>query len=348
MPIRRLVPLLLLAATLLAVVLPSPVQGSPAEAQASQGVSNAKASSATVRTCARRLGRRRAKRACRAPARKTPKPSWVGGYEGGTFAQWDQLNGNLARRDRYFRTLTRPAPVFEGKHSFESVVDAGATQAGEAGQRSMVLLFPSHATVAHENRTGGFEGNERWYRTHVYFPKSFQASPNNGWNWILQWHNWPDGPCCPNLSLAVDTTGGGERLSMRAMGGGDAAHPVEKDPVIFERNPTGQLEWFVGDPALRRNHWYDVLVHVKWSYEHSKGLVEWWLDGRRIMSRRMSTLYWYADNDTLPGQTPGPGQTYYMEGYYRPARLPDGSVDQSVASVIYDGARIGPTAGSVG
>jgi hypothetical protein len=87
---------------------------------------------------------------------------------------------------------------------------------------------------------------------------------------------------------------------------------------------------------------------VKWSHVTSEGLLEWWLDGRLIVSRKLATLYWYADNDKeLPGTTPGPGQAYYMEGYYRPATLPDGSTDRTVSSVIYDGARHGRTADAV-
>jgi hypothetical protein len=210
----------------------------------------------------------------------------------------------------------------------------------------MAELFPDR--VAANNTTGAFEGSERWYRTHIYFPLDFKPSPNNSWNWLVQWHNWPNGPCCANLAITVDTRGGGEALSMRVMGGGDSAHPAENNDMITEKNPASRMQWFVGDQRIQRGHWYDSLTHVKWSADGSKGLVEWWLDGRLIGSKVMPTLFWYRDdNSAVAGATPGPGQAYYMEGYYRPATLPNGQRDTSVATVYFDGAELGPTAGSV-
>jgi hypothetical protein len=281
------------------------------------------------------------------PPRTGPAPAdaQAPGFETGDFSQWDQLDGNLGAKDRYFKLLRRPAPVFEGRYSFQSTVDSGAVDPREAGQRTMVLVFPSR--VPSSSRTRAYEGAEAWYRTHVYFPRSYKPSPDNGWNFVAQWHNWPDGVCCPNVILSVDTSHGCEALSLRAMGGGDARHPVERSSVIEERNPAGQLKWFVGDPTLLRDHWYDSVVHVKWSYLASRGYVEWWLDGHLIASQSIPTLYWYDDDNSASGRTPGPGQAYYMEGLYRPAKLPDGRQDTSSASVIMDGARWGATRSAV-
>jgi Polysaccharide lyase len=225
-------------------------------------------------------------------------------------------------------------------------VDGSAVKRGEAGQRAMALLFPEK--VPAKNPTGAFEGSERWYRSHVYFPADFRPSPDNSWNWVVQWHNWPNGPCCSNLALYVDTRDGRDALTLRVMGGGDRAHPAEDNDIITGRNPAGHVDSFVGDPHLQRQHWYDSVVHVRWSADPTKGLVEWWLDGRLILSRATSTLYWYRDdNSATPGATAGPGQAYYMEGYYRPAVLPDGRPDTTTASVYFDDAQIGPTAASV-
>jgi hypothetical protein len=279
------------------------------------------------------------------PVPPAAKPLWQGGFETGSFSQWKGLDGNLQQQDRYFGLVS--SPTAEGRYAFRSTVDAGAVAAGEAGQRSMVLLYPSNN--ASQNATGAFEGSERWYRTHFYFPSDFKPSPGTAWNWLVQWHNWPDGICCANLAIAVDAEKGGEKVSLRVMGGGDQAHPAENNDLITEKNPAGKLQWFVGDPALRRNHWYDSVVHVKWSADPSKGYVEWWLDGRLIVSTAFPTLYWYADNNrNYPGATPGPGQAYYMEGYYRPAVLPNGGTDTSSATVYFDGALFGDSAGAVG
>jgi hypothetical protein len=50
---------------------------------------------------------------------------------------------------------------------------------------------------------------------------------------------------------------------------------------------------------------------------------------------------------TLSGATPGPGQGYLQQGYYRPKTLPDGRTDTSVAMVIHDAARMGDTRAAV-
>jgi hypothetical protein len=283
------------------------------------------------------------------------------GFEAGDFSAWDGLNGNLLGRspqfeqrdllagnravqNRYFGIVSNP--VAEGRFAFRSTVDANARAPGEAGQRAIVLLFPSGSPE--QNPSGAYEGAERWYRTRILFPEDFDPSPDASWNWLVQWHNWPDGVCCANLAISADTRDGAETLSLRVMGGGDRAHPIETSSVIAEQNPAGSLRWFVGDPALKRGHWYDSLVHVRWSASPRRGYVEWWLDGRRIVSRAMPTLYWYADADgDQPGATPGPGQAYYMEGYYRSDKLPDGTPDTSTETVYFDGARIGKTAAAV-
>jgi hypothetical protein len=173
-------------------------------------------------------------------------------------------------------------------------------------------------------------------------------APNSNWNWVVEWHNWPNDACCANLAIGVDTYGGGERLFLRSLGGGSAAHPIEQTGSAYT-NPSAHYDSFVGDATLDRAHWYDLLLHVKWSSDPTRGLVEWWVDGQPIVSRQTSTLFWYADNnENFAGSTPGSGQAYYMEGYYRSGRLADGSPDTSTQTVLHDGARNGPTRASVG
>ena len=104
----------------------------------------------------------------------------------------------------------------------------------------------------------------------------------------------------------------------------------------------------VGDSTLRRSHWYDVVLHVKWDWRTDRGLIEWWLDGRLVVSRQTSTLYWYADgNAAVSGAQPGPGQAYIQAGYYRDSRLLGGALDTSQMSVYHDDYRRGPTRASV-
>jgi hypothetical protein len=276
------------------------------------------------------------------------------------FGAWDGFDGNvltLAARQRYFQSrIARSAP---GGRYFQARVDDGAVVAGEAGERSLLELFPDAPTPTH-GKTAAFEGSDEWYHTSLDFPLRFQPSPRTTWNWVVEWHNWPDGICCANIALTVDTTlhsyrarhswisRQGQRLSMRVMGGGDFRHPADAYGAEASSDPRVRTRWFVGDLKLKRGHWYDVLLHVHWSYRASRGLIQWWLDGRLVTSAKMPTLFYYADNDPdAANRGPGPGQAYLQLGYYRPQYLHDGRVDWTVALVNHAGMRRGPTRRSV-
>ena len=281
---------------------------------------------------------------------------WCGDFGPG-FERWDGFDGNgrsTEARARYFRIVRAPGAVPFGDSYFSARVDEGAVPPDGQGQRSVLYLFP-HPDVTHA-KTQAFEGSEQWYHTSVNFPRRFRASPRTSWNWVVEWHNWPNSVCCANLALTVDTTpapgrrrGRGlprETLSLRVMGGGGPRRPVDVYGCA-PHCPGMRARWFVGDGVLDREHWYDVLLHVRWSYRASAGLVEWWLDGRRVTSVRMPTLFWYRDNRSGDRYlTPGPGQAYWMLGYYRP-RYRRGRLDRTVSEVRHAGPRRGPTSQSV-
>jgi hypothetical protein len=127
---------------------------------------------------------------------------------------------------------------------------------------------------------------EIWLRTSVMFPSESTISssglsgeapfaPTTGeWNWFLEFHNdsTPLPGCAKefaNISLDVKTNdlpqGGvagttNVRLAMRIMGGNDCA------PNIV----------WVDGPPLQWDHWYEILLHIKW--DPKRGIVEWYLD----------------------------------------------------------------------
>jgi hypothetical protein len=280
----------------------------------------------------------------------TSVASWCGGFETGNFSEWDGFDGapsgptGTSTGGDHFSLVD--APVIEGNRAFRATVDPGAVTDGEVGQRSLLSLWPSEDPRA--GKTRAYQGSEQWYRSAVYFPPDFQPAPSTSFNWLVEWHNWPSTACCANLGFTVVTNqedggrSGGARLSLRLLGGGSASTPI---PDGFNAGAGSgayntQMRWVRG-PEIARGHWYDLLVHVKWSTGND-GLVEWWLDGTRMVSTSMPTLFYYADNDEYDSvSTPGPGQTYFMEGYYRPS----GYLFQAV--VYHDAARIGPTLASV-
>jgi hypothetical protein len=131
-----------------------------------------------------------------------------------------------------------------------------------------------------------YQSHEIWLRTSVMFPSAATISssglsgeapfaPTTGeWNWFLEFHNDSTSlPACAkefaNISLDVKTddpivSGGGgtqnPRIAMRIMGGNDCA------PNIV----------WVNGPPLQWDHWYEMLLHIKW--DPRRGIVEWYQD----------------------------------------------------------------------
>jgi len=141
-----------------------------------------------------------------------------------------------------------------------------------------------------------------WLRTSVMFPSTATISssglsgeapfaPTTGeWNWFLEFHNDSSPlPGCAkeyaNISFDVKTddpvqNGGvgmkNVRLAMRILGGNDCA------PNIV----------WVDGPPLQLDHWYEMLLHIKWDPTH--GIVEWYLDNFKVpyySNRKIPTLF---------------------------------------------------------
>ena len=146
----------------------------------------------------------------------------------------------------------------------------------------------------------GQEGQETWEHFRMLFPSKGDAyKPSIGeWNWVAQHHN--DDGYIPfekaglthevsELVWGIDTRSSGKhgkentQLFMVIRGGDDRV-PAEK-------------RVYVGDD-LRYDHWYDMLVHVVWSHDSQKGLVEWWLDGRLLFSDHIADLWQRPDGKT--------------------------------------------------
>jgi hypothetical protein len=144
--------------------------------------------------------------------------------------------------------------------------------------------------------------HEIWLRTSVLFPSSGTIStdgspgeqpfkPTTGeWNWFLEFHNdsSPTPKCAKefaNVALTIKTDDPvqvgavgtkGARIALRIMGGYDCS------PNIV----------WVNGPSLQWDHWYEMLLHIKW--DPKKGLCEWYvenLDAPYYSNRSLPTLY---------------------------------------------------------
>ena len=131
-----------------------------------------------------------------------------------------------------------------------------------------------------------YQPYEIWLRTSVLFPTAAiiassglsgegPFAPTAGeWNWFLEFHNDSNPvPSCAkeyaNISLDVKTDDVPQsgvagtknaRMAMRIMGGNDC------DPSMV----------WVDGPQLQWDHWYEILLHVKW--DPRRGIAEWYVD----------------------------------------------------------------------
>ncbi len=158
-----------------------------------------------------------------------------------------------------------------------------AAHASQAASSDSVYLWEPRQQWNHQPY-------EIWLRTSIMFPSAATISssglsgeapfaPTTGeWNWFLEFHNDSNSmPACAkefaNISLDVKTDDPivsgvvgtkNVRMAMRIMGGDDC------DPNI---------EWVDG-PQLQWDHWYEMLLHIKW--DSSGGIAEWYLDNSNV------------------------------------------------------------------
>jgi hypothetical protein len=238
------------------------------------------------------------------------RPYFVGNFDTCDFSQWHEQGPTQA-----FRISTNP--VIEGRCA--AVITVGPDAAG-----GLVNTQSDGAALWLQPESYGRSGATVWQHFSVMFLPGFKPTAGE-WNWFAEWHNdqgfqqfvgkqitWE----MPNLCWSIVDRGHGPRVAMRIMGGASVS-PVTR--------------WIYG-PRLRTGHWYDFLVHARWSPDPHAGAVAWWLDGRKLYDAAAPTLYTRPDGST--------SSVYFVEDYYRLHATWD-------ASVAFDGTRIGPSRVSV-
>jgi Polysaccharide lyase len=290
---------------------------------------------------------------------------------------------------RFTTGTSSRSPAFAGE-ALDEVVNKAARDSGEHGQRANVYLCP-----VDPNQTGGvytssdsraYEGSRAWYRMEIYLAGDFTPDGDSGWNDLIEFHQYPNnyGVCCAEVALGIvsDRQDGGRRInyntrpygriSLEILGGGNRTTPVAddtnmSDPRVAATYPGGHVTWMKG-PNIRRNHWYDVLLHIKWGYESSganEGSVTWWLDGVKEGTFNGSNLF-YAQHisDSNPSLGPGVTNAYLMAVNYRAGcqagdgsrngynpsagTCPNGPANRRTSEVIQDEYLIGSSEASVG
>ena len=148
--------------------------------------------------------------------------------------------------------------------------------------------------VASQQAIAGFPGTEAWYAWSTYFPLAFGPVPQQTWNIFTQWHETNPDHCHPNVMFAVDTVRQPAQIRLTVRGGA-----LDPRTCIPSSNRSWQLV------PLALGHWYDFVLHVRWSADRAAGFVELAINGRLVLLRTaIPTLY------------AGQG-VYAKQGFYR-------------------------------
>jgi hypothetical protein len=238
------------------------------------------------------------------PRLRKPRVFWSDGFERGNLSKWPRIEGDVRITDR---------PTFSSKYAAK-VTTTNASDSSAAGDSS--YLETDSYTLPWE-----MNGANAWFRMRVYLP-SRQFTPadsSSGWDMFMEWHNSPG--CswagCKEYSPYFGLAKNGKHLLLRWVGG-DSEKPTFTSVTDGRR--------------LRYNHWYDMVVHAVLTPDPKVGFVAWWVDGRRIFSRRLATLFRRPD---------GSISSVELEvGHYR-------STEARTDVNYIDGIVVGSTASSV-
>jgi hypothetical protein len=136
-------------------------------------------------------------------------------------------------------------------------------------------------------------GQDLWYGFSTLVPTDYPIGEDNSCM-LAQWHDWTN-PVRPMLANRFNK----------------GTFYVTHDNAGIEERVLYQ------DPAFVRGVWHDFVYHARWS-EGPDGFIEGWIDGRKVVEFRGSTLY--------PGSKLGP---YFKFGVYC-------TTDVKVPHVAYD------------
>ncbi|QRK12535.1 heparin lyase I family protein [Archangium violaceum] len=170
----------------------------------------------------------------------------------------DFETGNLSQWDREqsvssSRLLVVNSPVREGRYALKVTVRKGDDPINASGNRNEVLYLGREEP-----------GSEYFYKWSTLFPSSFPRSSK--WALFTQWHHDGNGGSPPIEFYVVD-----DQLRLRVGGS------------------SGKIVW---TSPLRREHWNDFVLHVKWSPDPKVGFVELYHDGKVVLPKmKVATQY---------------------------------------------------------
>ena len=220
---------------------------------------------------------------------------WSGDFETGDLSQWwsvQAVPGDV-------RIVT--SPVRQGSYAAKFVVRPGDVPVGGNGERSELR--------ASQADSGGYSGRDEWYRWSTLFPRNLDPTPDTSWNFFVQWHDSQNNGCGPNVAYQIDAAKSPAKIKLRVRGG-----PISLSTCAARYDRSWR------PVTLTLGHWYDLVLHVRWSAAPRVGFVQAWIDGKLVVRKtKIATLY------------PGDG-VYVKQGFYR---KPSGRV----STLYQDGMR---------
>jgi len=263
----------------------------------------------------------------------TTAETWfVGDFETGDLSQWPDLHDVPPGGAQI---VTSPVAAAGSRYAWKCQVSneltSGTSVTGDSSYAANVFNWE------HER-----PGQSTWYRFAIAFPSGTSAAfpgrftpqtwifpdGNAGWNMLFEFHE-PAGndgfagfPASPYFGMHAG------RLHVRWVGG--------------PRDASTWLYW-TDDRSLVYDHWYDMLFHIVWDQTGTTGIVELWVDGRKVLPAadwpaHFPTLWRYDDGSYAP--------VWQQLGHYR--RSPGSSVAPYTDTLYIDSFRVGPSLASVG
>jgi hypothetical protein len=246
------------------------------------------------------------------------------GYEWGTLHYDRTKNDPIRILDVNKSNIQPPSIDPAGIRAMSVLVRHGDNATNSAG-----IVQDNRAEVVLTNPLPGrsnhlfSEGDDVWFHWYSMFPSNYPTSTNSEW-WQVwtQWHQ-SDSFSCPPLpkscSPPVAFNVIKDKLALRVLG----RPSVDLGCSSLEINKCG-YKWI---ETIKRGHWYEILLHVKWSKDKTKGFMEMYVDGKRASPEVLDKSKPFATLDI-------DGFAYMRQGLYR---NPDITFEQRV---YHDGMKI--------
>jgi hypothetical protein len=155
------------------------------------------------------------------------------------------------------------SPVRSGKRALKVIVD---------GVRSEIKANGAGGSNIKDNR-------ERWFGFSTYFPDDFEtSSQRNSVDIFFQIHERPDA-CESWRSPPLSLYGQYNKMEIGVIH--DPNECSKRNPGNVEGE--GNKKTIFSTPFIR-GRWVDWVIHVIWSHQEKGGLIEAWMDGKKVVT----------------------------------------------------------------